>query len=1073
MALFEFTSAYLSSFNWALPAYQYMLGLTTTNTIPITQDTLTAPSLTNLPSNLNIATDADWNSASLNQVAVIGAMYNAIDTAEGYYNSLYTVLDSRLSESEQRIQLLQSQLKVLLAGANVASTSVSIQGGDTTSVETSDIYYRSFPPLQAVPDESIFRLQDTGYFSSIRSLGGFAGNAVIEFSLGTLVESGTLPYVVDGSTSTFWQGTFYCPAPMRSATADISWLPQEYQQGYACMLTYYMDMPTLATEVYIDPVTTEPMDIVSISWTPFNITTAIVNGDFSASGSWSFYGSSTWLASSFGLGTASGAVLEVTSSSGYASQTFSVSGSYLTEGASSIVSPGSRCEIYYNMRAYGDLLSGIRIVWLDASGQVISYKVKEDYPASFFVNYRLVDYIPTGAVSGRIDAGIFTPCTGASAYIDNVIIYLGETVFPCQQVIDSPMTISLPSIARSGRFSFVLAQGNPRRAILATEGSNVPIPTITGNLYLDPTLQQATANAAANLANVGPGTSIFAYVVGMRELDLRYREHVPRGSLVSLPLITSQEIRQIWITSEIGPFYNDNSNYFIYPFANNTQQMLSILPFGIGAVDSASTTLLSQGQILKIYTFEEQDAGYVNPQDTTFVTAPQTITDTFNGTTIDAKVNLTYAPHLRGVFLQSINSWIASYGIWDTPFDPNCSTIYGLPSGLQNIVADIRNGVASGFELDDLISTQGYLPIQVTVETDQWTAVPDIYGSSSLTKVRSVLLEDLTPSTLVQTSVNTTSDYQSQSAWMNSTSLGAFMALVFGANWIGTVSGLINNTFFGYINQSNLSNVSNITLTQAYNSLVAQHPGSQSTYNNYLLTQYNSLKAQGNIPLNSSATSTTTSATEVDNVYSTQFSPIITGPSGAFISLFWFDPINILYSTMSRSDYVILDPTVGQIQVIGVPPASSYTAVLANYKYINYSGTEDYFGDVISFANPSSAVANVTISSRPFPITRNMTDYESGVTPTLTPPDFNRLDSSYYPVIEYYLNSNGEIIFSRDFFEYGDIPAKITVVYQTLAIQPRMSIQCTRSGSPSATPTICNMSLRVRENSPVPTMSNT
>jgi hypothetical protein len=97
-----------------------------------------------------------------------------------------------------------------------------------------------------------------------------------------------------------------------------------------------------------------------------------------------------------------------------------------------------------------------------------------------------------------------------------------------------------------------------------------------------------------------------------------------------------------------------------------------------------------------------------------------------------------------------------------------------------------------------------------------------------------------------------------------------------------------------------------------------------------------------------------------------------------------------------------------------------------------------------------------------------MTDYESGKIPTLKSPDFDRLSRDYYPIIEYYVNSDGEIVFARDFFKYGDIPAKVQVEYQTLGIQPRLAVEVIRSGSPAVTPTIYNLSLRVRESSPIP-----
>lgn len=1068
----EYTDAYLKTFSWAKQAYEYMLGMRPNETLEITQDSLTAPIVSELPTNaINIFTDSDWNFNSKSQISTLGGIYHSIDQAEKYYNSLYTIITSRMAESERRIQEQDSNLKVLLsASRNVASTSIHIKGGDTTSIESKEEYYRTFGPLESVPNEGIFRLKDTGSFSSIRSLGGFAGQIEFDFTLGQLVENGDLKYIADGARHTFWAGTFYTPAPMRADQNDIPWLPLDYKHGFACMLTYYMDRPTLATEVYIEPVVTEPMDLVSISWTPIDITSSIINGTFASSGNWTYTGAVTFLSSSLGLGTASGSCIMAYSTSGWVSQTFSVSGSYLASGAAELTSFGRRCQVHYDMMGKGDLYAGVRLVWLDASGSVIEYKKKEDYPSGFFTTHKLVDYIPLTAASGRIDVGIFTQCTSASAYIDNVQVFLGEREFQCQEIIDRPKTISLPEIARSGRFSFVLAQRNPRREVLAKESVTSYIPEIIGNPYIEPSIQNATSNISANLKSSGPGTSIFSYRIGMKELDLKYREHIPRGSMVSLPLFTRREIRQIWITSEIGQFFNDNTKFYIYPFADNTHLKTEIQPYGIGEVDAASTSLLREGELLKIHTYEEQTAGWTNLLDKVYITDPKSMKEDFDGTDREGKVRLQYAPHLRRVYLKNIQDWLKIYGIWASPFDPNLETIYGLPANMSTTKDDIRAGTASGFELDDLISRQGYIPLKVTISTDKWTAVPDIFGRPDLSKVRTVSLEELTETTTVETTVNVRDDVIGFDSWINSISLRTFGELMYGG-WKLNSWGSPN--FFGYasINQDKLDT---ITVKRAYDSLVSSNPGSKAVYDNYLQTSYEALKAQGKIAKSTNSTHTVTNAVEVGDTYTTRFKPIILGPSGVFIKLYWYDPTTVTYIPMSRSAYEVTDPSIGLIRVLNSAPSSGYTSVLADYKYISYTEAEDHFGSVISFAVAASTAtgANVIGASKPFPITRNMTDYEDGKIPELHTPNFDRLSRNYYPIIEYYVNNDGDLIFARDFFRYGDMPAKISVEYQTLAIQPRVAVEITRSGSPAVTPTIYNVSLRVRESSPLPTREN-
>lgn len=1044
--------------------------------LQITQDSLVAPAAATFNTNeINIQTDSDWNVTSREQVSTLGALYKTVDQAEQYYNGLYTLVSSRISESEKRVQEQDSNLRVLLsASRHIASTSIHLKGGDNTSIETSEAYYTAFGPLESVPSEGIFRLKDTGFFSSIRSLGGFAGKVEIDFSLGTLVQNGDLRYIADGSRNTFWQGTFYTPAPTKAASSAVAWLPQEYQHGLATMLTYYIDRPTLATEVFVDPVVSEPMELVSISWTPMDIESSITNGGFTTSGDWVYSGSSTFLSSAIGAGIASGGCVTAYGTGGYIYQVFPVSGNYLTTGSSTLVSYGNRCQIHYSMKGRGDVLAGARILWYDASGNVLNYRLQENFPPGFFATYRLVDYIPSAAVSGRLELGIFSTSVSASAYFDSAEVIIGEREFKANEIIDRPKTISLPEITRASRYSFVFVQRNPRREILSKESARLDLTDIKSSQYIDSSLQQAASITSKRIGNSGPGTSVFSYRLGMKELDLRYREHIPRGALVSLPLATRREIRQLWVTAEVGQFFNDNVKFYIYPFANNTELRSEIQPFGIGDIDLASSTLVREGEVLRIHTFEESEAGWINLLDKVYVTDPKTIKESFDGTTRDAKVRLEFAPHLRRVLLKNVQKWIKDHSVWASSFDPNLDTIYGLPTSLQSTIDAIRTGVASSFALDQLISREGYLPLKVTVKTDKWTAVPDVYGRPDVSKVRTVLLEELTETTLVETAVETREDYMSYDAWLAATTIETFQ----NQSTLNSQSGFAshnNHLLSYYLTSFDKFKLGQITLKQAYVELTTKNPTLKSVYDSYFKTAYDTLKAQGKIQKSSSSSRTTTTAVEVGDVYTTRFKPIITGPSGAFIQLYWYSSASAEYLPISRSSYEVISPELGTVRILDAPPASSYTSVLADYKYISNTEVEDHYGSVIGFATASSGSsgsvsASVGMSSKPFPITRNMTDYENGRIPILRAPNFDRLSKDYHPVIEYYVNSDGEIIFARDFFRYGDIPAAVFVEYETLAIQPRIGIEITRSGSPAATPTISNVSLRVRESSPLPLM---
>lgn len=162
--------------------------------------------------------------------------------------------------------------------------------------------------------------------------------------------------------------------------------------------------------------------------------------------------------------------------------------------------------------------------------------------------------------------------------------------------------------------------------------------------------------------------------------------------------------------------------------------------------------------------------------------------------------------------------------------------------------------------------------------------------------------------------------------------------------------------------------------------------------------------------------------------------------------------------------FSVVNAEMGVIRVM-TPPPSGYPHVVADYKYVVVNPQEGRFSEVFGYVSAASGNLQdeAVAPARGTIITRNMTDYVSRKTPVLTPPNLDRLSEDYYPVIEYYVTTDGEVVFARDFFKYGDIPAKIKVEYETLDVLPRLLVSVTRSGSPHATPSLSWVAMRVRE----------
>lgn len=1073
--MFDYTQAYLSPFPWAKIAYDYSLGLVSVSQTEITQQALTSPIVNQLSTTpITIQTDADWNNATHQHMGTLAALYQSLDQAEAYIQNLYTKLDSRLLESERRTQENEQSLKSLRSTLGLSSTTnITVKGGDITSIDPNPQYYKDTGLLRNDERESVFRLADTGSFSSIRSLGGFAGQVVIERQLGHLVEIGPLSAVTDGGRATFWMGTHYAPTPMRVDNNDVPWVPDAYKHGYALMITYYLDRPTLASEVFLDPVTTEPFHLISVSYTPYGIQNILITPTFEVTGNW-VYNPQTSRAQ--GLGVDNSYALLCVAPSGFASQTFSLIAA-LNKSISGLMVPAtsgdvldSRVELLYNMKGRGDCKAGARIVWLDALGNIISYKLRQDFPVGFFQTLRLVDYAPAQAVSGRIDLGIFTATTQASAMFDDAVLCVGEQRKSYNEIIDRPKTVLIRNksgAVLSNRFSFVLAQTNPHREILSKESASNPLQVISGLLDVDPTLQKATVSLADSFLNKGPGESIFAYRLGLKELDLLYREFVPRGALVTYPLKTLKEVRRMWLTTETDQSDTQGATFYIYPFSSDQNYRVALNPYRIGDLNETQFST-GIGDILYVYTKEEIASGWAQaPAGSTLIVDPKPIRETFDGTDREGKITLGEAPHIRRPELLNIINWLDKFSVKPGIFDPNSELLVGVVN--DDIRNKIRSGSVSGLSVpaSAYISRAGYLPMRVTVKTDKWVAYQDIFGNPDSGFVQYVENEELQTTTVTDTITNVTDNIIGFEAWLNTYTL----------RQAAEDNPVPSNPFFNYSYTESAKAIFNDPVSKFLNNGYFSR-GWASPYGmfvTYLQKRYDYLKSQGQIPKDTNEVRTSVSTVAKHGAYKTKYSPVVVGPAGLFLQLFWYDSTNNLYLAVPRADYKV-QTNIGVVLLQRDPPSDSYDKLLANYWYLSDTNQEDFSSRTLSYLTQTSssmaeAHSHAGSRSRTYPSLRNRTDYQHGKVPEFNIPDFDPLSRTYFPVIEYYVTSDSQIVFSRDFFKYGDLPAQIIVEYYSLGLNPRAGVVVERGGSPTASNLIRSLSLFVKESSTSPTRS--
>lgn len=205
------------------------------------------------------------------------------------------------------------------------------------------------------------------------------------------------------------------------------------------------------------------------------------------------------------------------------------------------------------------------------------------------------------------------------------------------------------------------------------------------------------------------------------------------------------------------------------------------------------------------------------------------------------------------------------------------------------------------------------------------------------------------------------------------------------------------------------------------------------------------------IPSKVSSTSSSLTSVRTTTIYQTSYPNLVSSHNGVSISCYWRNSsVGASGDILIDPFKVLVDPIQGLVEIAATPPAG-YDSVVASYWFIvgETSLRENFMGPRIVTVSSSGSLANYPQS---YPVTRNMTDYMTGTIPVLKPPVLDPLDSGYYPVFEYYVHSNGYLVFAQNMMKYSDTPAQITVEYDTLAIVPRLSIDITRPTRTNQTP---------------------
>lgn len=881
-------------------------------------------------------------------------------------------------------------------------------------METSSSFYQDASQAKSVAN--FITLQDAGSYWLSQSFGGFPGQIVIENILGNYLSIGKLLNLVDGKNTSYYEVFTLVPSPIKSSSEEIPWLPANNQDGFAVQYTYYIDRTIALNQVRIDPISESAFTLLSIGWSSVDKTSVLPTG-FS---SWSTTGSASFLSSS--------SIAHVKSPSGHCEYTFLIPTTAAVSGGSQL-QKSPRCEFEYEMYGYGAAEAGARIDWLDSSGKIIKSEYKKDYPTGNFTKYLLVGYFPSNAASGIVKLGYINSTNSlSSAFFRNPKLYVGENVVYLNEEIDREKYLSLPFGAISSRFTFTFVQKNPSLRHLFLDKK----PTKRISLsQLSEGSRTMLQESMEQLSKSFEDTSL-AYNIGIRELDLGYIEFLPVSKLVSLPINSKNEIREIDVFADLNSGERDSVAVYAQPYPDDQTKMVRIKPSFI------QDGRIISGEKLKIFTFEEVAAGYASAGNEVYIVSPISHKEIFDGTTPDGKVVLGKPLHVSRPKITNLRDWLKTYSIISDGFDPNAETLAGVSNTTK--LNQLRKGVSVSLEETDIIVSKGYVPIKITIETPEWTAVPDLYGSIPGNNLIAVEQEELVNADAYQNIVTQATQNQSYKTWLSLTTGNDLKAI------------------YPNLEQTGLSKDLVTKLVAEPNKSLVQISGD----NDKLVFLYEKLKSEGKLSKTGSIIVTNQTTLTQEYVYATKHFPLVVNNSNFRLYLY-----SNTASTFQQWPYFeILNKDNGLIHLTKTPPAG-YDTLYADYVFLSMK-ENDLYSNVLTYLDKTNVAAsgvsdNLRFVSRSYPVTRNITDYTGRRDYKFKRLNMDRNSKDYYPVIEYYIDSSNEIVFSREFFKFGDMPGTITVEVDTLNINPRIHTYLFRSGSYGYTPKLKSLIINTAE----------
>lgn len=1001
-----------------------------------------------------------YNQSLRTLLSNLAGLYQEVDVLEEIQNSLLNLNSAELGRIESALRELGSLISATrqVHASRLTYNDIFFETfSGTSSQETDQRWYRPLPLLEDVgqveaflpayvdPTEHNLKLQPGGSFSrAVTADGDTLVQAKVEHLLGlSLDRAHTLDRALDGQLGTYWRELITSPGPIQADPLQVPWLPETYTGGAAARLHFRFPFAVPFTEVRIRAFSQFPLHCLQLVWDNREEPkqNLLSNGHFSN-------GVSGWT-----VGLATGAATGYTVDGGFEGESaFTLNN---TEGVSTLTTEsytlsGSRmaCHLVLRTLVREEPRIFARVQWLTSGDVLLSQEeVEIQGPKGEWFENSFLLLPPSGWVTGskaNLVLGVegegqvsfarttFSPAIGwrnldevpdpesdlitlsfPGALGTDLWLVLSQPHYEVAQLSYSDgdllqqelwEQIQLETLSRAGAASDL---GLTSWSLQAGEnnGPEIELPQGDSRLLTEVTRLGGRVKELVSqlyqLIQPEPKAQLrnrYLYTLGAWEIQINHQEYAPHGLWVRQPYHPRGEARACQLMTD-PPLSTLGRDIRFWLTAR--------------ASDGTEKAQLFTGEALFFSSTERA----VDTQTPHFVLPPVTRRESFEGTDRNGRVILSQHPYVNLETVWQVQTALSS-GALQAPlrFDPNKALYHLYTSG-----SAWRRMKSQGYQIQ---AVNGYRPLKVWLNfPDGETAVPDTLGRMQPGDIGYSGLE-----TLESVTQEVVYERRKKRRLRNP---GDFLQGLFrrqGERPAG-LDNLFNFDWSTYVRDNDPDEEDS-----------TEEPRQRK-------------KGDGRSRRRPQRPRT---VKRIRAELHTRFPKIVSGPKGAAFSLYLHKSADVDGSgnAILSGDVLVphkhytLDPETGILRVHTRPPRGNpeYDTFIAYYYFFRQENSREEFEEARTGTLPTSGVDLSGDIVQTYPVTRNMTDYVRGDVRRLRPAQLDDLLPDYYPVYEYLVNEHGEVVFANNFHPYGDTPARVTVEYESLLIEPRLIVEFPKRG---------------------------